>query len=69
MKKYMANEQIAMGGWHIKPGEIYYACEIKGSRIYGNEKAYRLCRTKSRTSVCATVPQSTIDTMTEMPMD
>lgn len=69
MKKMKATKLIAMGGFHIKPGQIYYVSEIKGSRINGREKTYRLCRTKSRQSVCASVPQSTIDTMVEMRMD
>lgn len=68
MKRYMANKQIPMAGWHIKPGEIYYADEIKGTGT-GNRRRYRLCRTKSRSSVCATVEQALIDTMTELEMD
>lgn len=69
MKKMQATKQMAMGGWHIKPGEFYYVSEIRGSAVYGNVKAYRLCRTKSRQSMCATVAQSTVNTMTEAPMD
>lgn len=67
MKKMQATQMVAMGGWHVKPGEIYYVAEIKGSGTKGNNN-YRLCRTKSRQSVCATVGKSFVDAMVELPM-
>ena len=54
-----------MGGWHVKPGEIYYISEINGQG-FGKNRRYRLSRTKSRSGVCATVSQGLVDTMIEI---